>query len=69
MSLASSQGLITVSGSNLISATKKLDEALSTYSNARIVSLTSQNNWATSFGRVTILAAIEFTPAPGQGAN
>jgi hypothetical protein len=59
MALSPQQTIITVVGSNLHRAAELLPAALEPYPGARIVALTSQSNWATSFGKVTIVAVIE----------
>jgi hypothetical protein len=66
MALIPTQALVTVvvPGYNLEPAAEALRQALVPYADARIVTLTRNTNWATSFfGKTSLLAVVEYTPA------
>ena len=67
MSLIRTQAIVTVTipGHDMARAAENLRQALFPYPEARIVALTQKTNWMTSFmGTTSLLAAIEFSPAP-----
>ena len=67
MSLIRTQAIVTVTipGPDFRRAAESLKQALLPYPEARIVALTQKTNWITSFmGKTTLLAAIDYTPAP-----
>jgi len=66
MALIPTQTLVsvTVPGYELSRAADALHLALKAYPDARIVALTRSTNWITSFfGRTSLLAVVEYTPA------
>lgn len=69
MSLTHHQALITVivKGPGLANAPEKIHEALTSYPDARIITITQRVNWMTSFRTdATLLIAIEYTPTDAE---
>ncbi|MBB5642905.1 hypothetical protein [Cryobacterium roopkundense] len=66
MALIPSQTLVTVTvpGYSLETASDALRLALIPFPDARIVALTLQTNWTSAlFGKISLLAVVEYTPA------
>jgi hypothetical protein len=66
MALIPTQTLVTVTvpGYNMELAADALRQALVPYADARIIALTRNTNWAGSFfGKTSLVAVVEYTPA------
>jgi hypothetical protein len=70
MSLVRTQAIVTITipGNDMDRAAENLRQALAPYQEARIIALTQKTNWMSGWnGHTSLLAAIEYTPAPVDG--